>query len=77
MGCGCTATVELVYVEEHSTQLAAKAWKMNVIGTTKCNHCRPDAALAKSERAKMKRGTYECIFFPQNVAALCCSLGRQ
>jgi len=57
MGRGCTCTMDSAYMGELLAQVATKAWKMNVVGTTTSNRCGPDFALVKSERAKMKAGT--------------------
>ena len=63
-----------VYIGELLAQAATVAWKMNVIGTTQCNRCGPDATLVKSERAKMKKGTYECKLFVHEPFPFCVAL---
>ena len=74
MGRGCTCTMDSAYMGELLAQVATKAWKMNVVGITQSNRCGPDFALVKSERAKMKIGTYECNLFVHQSLPLCVAL---
>jgi hypothetical protein len=63
--------MDSVYLGEFKAHVVTKALNMNILGTAKCDHCRPDAALVKSECAKIKCGPYKCNFFVYNTLPLC------